>query len=55
MWKQFALNGVAIRSTYRRLKTVLEPLTADEPTIGLVRYGSGTTHSSTLTLAHRRL
>jgi hypothetical protein len=41
MWKKFAPNGVAVRSTYARLKAVLEPITEEEhPTLGLVRYGS---------------
>jgi hypothetical protein len=34
-------NGVAIRSTYRRLKTVLDTLASeDKAHLGLVRYGS---------------
>jgi hypothetical protein len=41
LWKRFAMGGVAVRSTYRRLKAVIEPLIGDEPTLGLVRYGSG--------------
>jgi hypothetical protein len=43
MWRSYAYakdNGVAIRSTCRRLKTVLDALDAeDKAHLGLVRYG----------------
>jgi len=42
MWHKYAKgNGVAICSTYARLKAVLEPLSpADKPHLGLVQYGN---------------
>lgn len=41
MWHGYANgNGVAICSTYRALKSILEPLAADDPHLGLVRYGN---------------
>jgi hypothetical protein len=41
MWRRFAPNGVAISSTYRRLKTVMDAMPSEEhPTLGLVRYGA---------------
>jgi hypothetical protein len=42
MWRSYAKgNGVAVRSTYWRLKTVLDALAAeDKAHLGVVRYGS---------------
>jgi hypothetical protein len=43
MWKNFGQDGVAIVSTYAKLKTALDVLPeSDDPHLGLVRYG--TTH-----------
>lgn len=41
MWRSYAKdNGVFIRSTYRRLKTVLDAMDSEEKAhLGLVRYG----------------
>lgn len=42
MWRSYAKgNGVAVSSTYRRLKTAMDALAAeDKPHLGLVRYGN---------------
>lgn len=39
MWKTYGENGVAVRSTYNRLKSVLNVL-PDDAMLGLVRYGA---------------
>ncbi len=42
MWRQYAAgNGVAVCSTYAKLKAALEPLPADDrPHLGIVQYGN---------------
>jgi hypothetical protein len=41
MWEQYGHDGVAVSSTYGRLKAALGTL-IDEAQLGLIRYGSGT-------------
>ena len=42
MWKGYGSDGVAIRSTYKKLKVALERCDAGKPMLGLVRYGTRT-------------